>query len=165
MHPFQNFDLRQVPFSCVRTGRELPGLQVLAPSVYRGGGRYLLRCLEDVALEAMEDIDDSSVVVLQRGSHHHVVVGILIEVLNRGDGGAESGILVTVGILQCSIVNKPVLRNQCQEKAQGDLARALWVVTPSGLQHPLCVSPFLSCYISPMTEEVPILPRSTGVDT
>lgn len=70
---------------------------------------YLLGSLEEADLEAMEDIDGTSVVVLQRGSHHHVVVGILIEVLYCGDGGSESGILVTAGILQCSIINEPIL--------------------------------------------------------
>lgn len=57
----------------------------------------------------MEDVDGACMVVLQRGSHHHVVVGILIEVLHRGDGGPESGILVTVGILQRPVINKPIL--------------------------------------------------------
>lgn len=86
--------------------------------------RYLLGSLEEAALEAVEDIDGTFVVVLQRGSHHHVVVGILIEVLYCGDGGPESGILVTVRILQCSIINEPILEDQGQAKAQGDLARA-----------------------------------------
>lgn len=86
--------------------------------------RYLLGSLEEAALEAVEDIDGTFVVVLQRGSHHHVVVGILIEVLYCGDGGPESGILVTVRILQCSIRNEPILEDQGQAKAQGDLARA-----------------------------------------
>lgn len=63
-------------------------------------------------MEAMEDVDGSSVVVLQRGSHHHVVVGVLIEVPNGGDGGAESGILVVAGILQRPVINKPVLQHQ-----------------------------------------------------
>lgn len=85
----------------------------------------------------MEDVDGSFVVVLQRGPHHHIVVGILIEVAHPDDGGPESGVLVVVGILQCPVVNKPVLEKQGQEKAQGDLARALGVTTPSGLQPPL----------------------------
>lgn len=33
--------------------------------------RYLLGSLEEAALEAVEDIDGTFVVVLQRGSHHH----------------------------------------------------------------------------------------------
>ena len=70
-------------------------------------------------MEAVVDVENAPVVVFQRGPHHHIVVGILIEVPNGGDGGAESGVLVTVGILQRSIVNKPVLQNQGQEKAQG----------------------------------------------
>lgn len=57
----------------------------------------------------MEDVDGACMVVFQRGSHHHVVVGILIEVPHRGDGGPESGILVTVGILQRPVINKPIL--------------------------------------------------------
>lgn len=115
------------------------------------GERYLLWGLQEAALEAVEDVDGSSVVVLQRGSHHHVVVGILIEVPDRGDGGTEAGILVIVRVLQGSIINKLVLQNQGQEKAQGDSTRAIRVVASSGLQHPhstllpqqpLCVSPF-----------------------
>lgn len=117
--------------------------------------RYLLGSLEEAALEAVEDIDGTFVVVLQRGSHHHVVVGILIEVLYCGDGGPESGILVTVRILQCSIINEPILEDQGQAKAQGDLARASESRSPlicSISQHPL------SGHISPATEEVPIFP-------
>lgn len=85
----------------------------------------------------MEDVDGSRVAVLQRGSHRHVVVGILIEVAHRDDGGPEAGVLEVVGILQRPVVNKPALEKQGQGKAQGALARALGAVTPSGLQRPL----------------------------
>ena len=111
----------------------------------------------------MVDVDDAPVVVFQRGSHHHIVVGILIEVPNGGNGGAESGVLVTMGILQRSIVNKPVLQNQGQEKAQGDLARSLRVMTHPGLHHPFCVSLCLSRYRNPRTEELPLQSGSAGM--
>lgn len=70
-------------------------------------------------MEAMEDVDGAPMTVFQRGSHHHVIVGVLVEVSNGGDGRPESGVLVTLGILQGSIVNKPVLQNQGQDRAQG----------------------------------------------
>lgn len=76
----------------------------------------------------MEDVDGASVVVLQRGSHHHIVVGILVEVPHGGDGGPESGILVAVGVLQRSVIDEPGLYKQGQEKA-----RALGSIL-SGLQ-------------------------------
>lgn len=46
---------------------------------------HLHGLLQDVGLEAMEDVDGPSVAVLQRGPHHHVIVGILVEVLNGGN--------------------------------------------------------------------------------
>lgn len=46
---------------------------------------HLHGLLQDVGLEAMEDVDGPSVTVLQRGPHHHVIVGILVEVLNGGN--------------------------------------------------------------------------------
>lgn len=79
----------------------LPGLPTTEP--------HLHGLLQDIGLEAMEDVDGPSVAVLQRGPHHHIIVGILVEVLNRGDAGPEPGVLVAVGILQSVIINKPVL--------------------------------------------------------
>lgn len=70
---------------------------------------HLYGLLQDARLEAMEDVDGPSVAVFQRGPHHHVIVGILVEVLNGGDAGPEPGVLVAVGILQSAIINKPVL--------------------------------------------------------
>lgn len=70
---------------------------------------HLHGLLHDAGLEAMEDVDSPSVAVLQRGPHHHVIVGILVEILNGGDAGPEPGVLVAVGILQSAIINKPAL--------------------------------------------------------
>lgn len=119
MYPFYSFDTGQVELG---GGDAFPG-EDTADNPKPGGRaratrplgpssahrRYLLRGLQEAASEAVEDVHGPLVVVLQGRPHHHVVVGILIEVPHRDDGGPESGILVAVGILQRSVVNKPVL--------------------------------------------------------
>lgn len=98
---------------CVRTGREGPE-HTVEPQECMGAAfwspkSYLYGLLQDVGLEAMEDVDGPPVAVFQRGPYHHVIVGILVEVLNGGNAGPKPGVLVAVRILQSAIINKPVL--------------------------------------------------------
>lgn len=93
------------------------GLKIAINYIYshRGRGKpntgkpHLLVLLQDGVLESQENVDGSLVLVLQRGPHHQVIVGVLVEVGDGGNAGAESGILVTLEVHEGPAGDKEVL--------------------------------------------------------
>lgn len=65
----------------------------------------------------MEDINCSLVLILERRTHHHIIVRILIHVRHGRNAGTKSRILVAWQVFQSPVGNKSVLERKVKNEA------------------------------------------------